>query len=266
MTTQEAADLVAVLRTAFPAGDVPPELTLGYTQLLQGYDTTAAQRGVEHLMHTHKSRYFPSWAVVEYAIVQHAPAYEYWTQITASLDARRNTPPDTDPAARYAIGQLGGWTQMLDWDGSRDLLRDRWISEYNQHTQAILDAPKQIGSGSKTLNLSGDEHCAYCEDDGWVILAGTVRVQEVTYDRGNTACRWCEAGEAAYRSATTPRKTKAGTYWPAIRLEADYTADDLHHQPASDARITKQEYAASAAGKADPALKDPDVRKVLGLA
>lgn len=66
---------------------------------------------------------------------------------------------------------------------------------------------------AKVLNLSTDEECGMCGDDGWCVLKGTVRVRGVTYERGNAPCRWCERGARAY--ARNP-----GT-------ESEYDADDV---------------------------------------
>jgi hypothetical protein len=35
-----------------------------------------------------------------------------------------------------------------------------------------------------TLNMSGEQHCRWCADDGWVVLK----------EAGMAPCKWCETG------------------------------------------------------------------------
>jgi hypothetical protein len=267
MTEQEAADLVAVLRTTYPAGEAAPELTMGYAKLLMAYDHEAAQAGVTSLWHSYQSRYFPAWAVIEQAIVEQSPAYGAWRLVTAALDARSISPPDwPDAASRAAAKAMGGWPTFSGWDGSRDALRDAFIRSYDDAVSKVTgqDRPR-LGEGQKAVNVSGDDTCGYCHDTGLVDLTGTVTYRGVVYPSGVTACRWCERGEILYRAAAT--RVKEQWRRRPMNLISDYTTADLADPPVerSGERLSVEEYAESEQGRADPALKDERVRDMLGL-
>lgn len=272
MTEQESVDLVAVIRTMYPDGDAPAELLASYASILSRYDKQDADQGVARLMHAYQSRKLPTIARIEEQILSTSPALQSWRVLADAVAARANTPPEwPSQLAREAVQRLGGWTTLLQWDGSMDTLREAYTRAYSaaaDKAEQTASAVPQLASGEqKTLNLSGSETCAYCLDDGWVELAGTVKQAGVTYQRGVTACRWCELGEAVYRSATSGHETKTGGWWPAYRLANDYTAADLAAPPAVlDAEaVPLATYAASDVGQADTALRDERVQALLGL-
>ena len=72
-------------------------------------------------------------------------------------------------------------------------------------------------------NITGDESCGICLNDGWVELLGTVTVGGSTTPRGVTGCEWCEEGcrklDKEYRLVLSRRSAP---------LDSDYGIDDVY--------------------------------------
>lgn len=269
LTHADALQFVGHLRSMYSGGEADTAKIESYATLLETYDSQAVIDGLAHLMHSYQAQSFPPWAVVEQAIVYASPAYGAWRLVSTALDAGSVSPPDwPDAASRAAAVAMGGWAVFTDWDGSTTLLRETFLRRYADAAQSEAAAlVPRLGEGRKHLNVTGSDRCPYCGNDGWVELSGTVESLGMTYPLGCTACRWCELGQVIYQTCTTGRRAKGRKVKP-IPLRSEYTEADLVDRPAESAgeRWTLEEYAASNAGRADPALRDPKVREMIGLA
>jgi hypothetical protein len=65
-------------------------------------------------------------------------------------------------------------------------------------------------------NITGNESCGICLDDGWVELQGTVTDAVGRYPRGVTGCKWCEEGV---------RKLDKEYHEPLVRRPARLVSD-----------------------------------------
>jgi hypothetical protein len=91
-------------------------------------------------------------------------------------------------------------------------------------------------------NITGDESCGVCLDDGWVELLGTVTVGGSTTPRGVTGCKWCEEGcrklDEEYKLVLSRRTAP---------LDSDYGIDDVYVPATADWDDPKVRAAAKAA-------------------
>lgn len=71
-------------------------------------------------------------------------------------------------------------------------------------------------------NRSATDPCPVCNDDGWVVLAGTKQHHGYTYSHGSSPCHWCEAGSEAFTQA---RNRRTGSTKEAP--ESNYTIEDV---------------------------------------
>lgn len=101
----------------------------------------------------------------------------------------------------------------------------------------------------------GAQHCAWCADTGWVNLTGTVTYLGIAYERGATACKWCDLGKKVFESAAKHRRG-----WRSVQLESDYTGTDTDAPSKDEKPVTLITYLRSPRAKQDPALQDPDIR------
>jgi hypothetical protein len=268
MNPAEALQLAGTIRTMFPAGEASDTLIESYAKLLEAYDVETVAAGIATLMHTNTAGFFPAWAAVEQAIQEANPAEAAWRLIEEHVDADgTSTPSWPDSPSRGAIGRMGGWGIVSGWDGSRTLLRETFLRHYADaqvaEQAAVQDVP-QLGAGAKVVNVSADERCTYCGNDGWVELRGTVEDLGMVYPVGVTACRWCELGEIVYTTTTTGKRAKGRKVRP-VAIRSDYGEDDLTDRPAPPGmpRLTPAEYIASPAGQRDPALRVAGVREMI---
>jgi hypothetical protein len=71
-------------------------------------------------------------------------------------------------------------------------------------------------------NVTGDESCGICLDDGFVELRGTMTEAVGTYPRGVTGCKWCEEGARKLdRDYHEPQSRRR------VRLDSDYSFEDI---------------------------------------
>lgn len=66
-------------------------------------------------------------------------------------------------------------------------------------------------------NLTNDDPCEVCFNEGWVILKGTEHHHGYAYSRGSAPCHWCELGTKTFEQAKKRSK----------RVESRYTISDV---------------------------------------
>lgn len=87
-------------------------------------------------------------------------------------------------------------------------------------------------------NISQDDPCEVCFNEGWVTLRGYYRVMGYTYSNGSAPCRWCELGNVTLARAHTRKDRVTDNY----RIEdVDGYDPNVEYLPKAVARRLIQE-------------------------
>jgi hypothetical protein len=105
---------------------------------------------------------------------------------------------------------------------------------------------------SLVLNIDQNQLCPVCLNDGWVELKGTMQQFGVTYEKGMTACKWCQQGQRNHER--TDRPGSMGH----VPIEFDYAMEDVVPPTTGGEGITFEEYV-----KVSP--EDPNVPAAIEL-
>jgi hypothetical protein len=112
-----------------------------------------------------------------------------------------------------------------------------------------------------TQNTTGEDHCTYCHDTGWVALRRVTHDFGATYDEWAAPCIFCEEGvtvEACQRTGIDYRhgagKPKE-QQWRAKDIDTAYQTTDViasHCAVCGPRVLTFDEYLGTEVGQADP--------------
>lgn len=82
-------------------------------------------------------------------------------------------------------------------------------------------------------NLTNDDACEVCFNEGWVSIKGYHRVMGYSYSNGSAPCRWCELGKRTFDKAREKKVRVTDEY--RIEHVAGYDPN-VEYLPKAEAR------------------------------
>lgn len=110
-------------------------------------------------------------------------------------------------------------------------------------------------------NLSQDDPCEVCFNEGWAPIKGFYRVHGYTYSNGAAPCKWCELGVKTFARAKVTKLPVTDNY----RIEhVDGYDPDVEYLPKAEARrLIKELLAGMHTQQLDD--MDPETRRLVQL-